>query len=468
MCAQVREPPPSVGPGAGAGRGRHRRGRAMAGAGRRMAWALLVVGALARGVYAGPLRLVEELLMSIGAGEASVTKMGSLAQAITAEATGFGGDLQALTEFVGHNAERDLQRWCRRQHWRSLLPDLYHFPMVKDGRGGVGRVDATRWALLPHEVFGQLHTAGREVFEYLFSQGTQNLEQWWREADALGGEWYENHPVIPQVPAAQRIPLGFHGDDAGAHGNDKVLVVTWGSVAVRLATLDTRIVFSMMKDSETWAPDSLHTLYTVLAWSFRALADGHYPSEDHEGKPFGQDHEPKRAKLAGRPLTSEGHRGVWAEMRGDWKFLKEALHLREHYGRPWLCHLCRAHKRIPGLSYTDFRREARHRRTRLTSAEWLMLALAAALVSPLLATPGFAVVRVLFDVMHCLDLGVYQVAIPSALAELTERPDVFDGPTLEQRLRQATRAYKTWCRENKVVSVARKLTKAWVEGPYPG
>ena len=53
-----------------------------------------------------------------------------------------------------------------------------------------------------------------------------------------------------RVAVAEVVPLGMHGDDAGGHGHDKVLVLTWGSVAVEGSTLDTRICFTMIRDGE--------------------------------------------------------------------------------------------------------------------------------------------------------------------------------------------------------------------------
>ena len=79
------------------------------------------------------------------------------------------------------------------------------------------------------------------------------------------------------------IPFGFHGDDAGVHGQEQVLVITWVSVVAKLPTLDSRIVFTMLKVASIWEDDTLETVYEVLRWSFQALSDGKFPECDHLG-----------------------------------------------------------------------------------------------------------------------------------------------------------------------------------------
>ena len=115
-------------------------------------------------------------------------------------------------------------------------------------------------------------------------------------------------------------------------------------------------------------PGSLHALLEVLVWSLQALAEGVFPRCDHKGREFSdglisgrgssladrqntrfspcrfwaesgssithvfrrsngpapglKGYEPKRAAVAGLPLAG-GFVGAWAELRGDWKFLKE-------------------------------------------------------------------------------------------------------------------------------------------------
>ena len=85
-----------------------------------------------------------------------------------------------------------------------------------------------------------------------------------------------------RVAVAEVVPLGMHGDDAGGHGHDKVLVLTWGSVAVEGSTLDTRICFTMIRDGEAVPGITREKFYKVLVWSFTALAAGVFPKRRRE------------------------------------------------------------------------------------------------------------------------------------------------------------------------------------------
>ena len=93
-------------------------------------------------------------------------------------------------------------------------------------------------ALLPHEFMHSIYHRSFELFEELFTGGPDNLREWWDQASAGGGTWIERHPVVHHQPdPCKRIPFGIHGDDAGAQGEETVLVVTWGGVAISLPTL---------------------------------------------------------------------------------------------------------------------------------------------------------------------------------------------------------------------------------------
>ncbi len=360
---------------------------------------LLAAGAMLAGGT-----LAEELLMGIGSGKLSVHRAAVLAAAqVTSGAAGV--DLRMLARMQGNNGERALHRWAKRQLWRGLMPEPFKFKVKKMGKGEQHGMptEAFHWALLPHEVFSNLAETAPDLWEFLFTGGRANLQAWWEAAAGAAGDWFVNHPVIQATPWFQRVPLGIHGDDAGMAGGEKVLVLSWGSVARDLGTLDSRLVFCMIRDSECVRTDTLQTVYQVLSWSFQALAAGVWPATDHTGQPFSAQDDAHRAAAAGRPLHPSGVRGAWAELRGDWKFIRECLHLARHYGCNEVCHLCMAHKRTRMYLYTDLGRQAYHRTTRVTHTVWMAAALAAALVSPLLMIPGFNIWRVYFDVMHMLE-----------------------------------------------------------------
>lgn len=416
-----------------------------------------------------PLDVLTVFLEKLGKGKMSVKDVAETAKAVHAYAGLH--EIKELAATAGQKSEARLHEWLHKAPWRKTLPELYEFDLLKAQKGpeaGTPKL-ARHAAILPHELFASLHAYGHPVFEGILTGGSENLQKWWAaEAEnAARCTWYDDHPARQGAPPELLVPVGMHGDDAGVQGQESVTVLTWGSVAVEGPTLDSRLIFCMLKESEAVKPHSLHKVLKVFTWSLTALAAGTFPIADEEGRAFGEDHHPARAAVAGKPLTSDGHRGCWAEMRGDWKFLHEALHTREFYGANECCHLCAAVKSGPEQRwFTNFAMDAELRSTRVTSKDY-MSAAATGTVSPLLGIPGFNIWRVQFDIMHTLDLGVLTHALPSALTELTATADVFPAKTREGRLAQATQSYQVWCKANKIASAAKKFTTRWCEGPYP-
>ena len=466
-----------------------------------------------RPATASDLDVTEALLMSIGAGDSSVAQVGKLAATLARRI----GD-RTLVQLACVR-ERDLHKWCARQPWHQSLPELYEFSMQKytAARGpdrGTALAVGMHSCILPHELFARVAAYSAELWQLLFGSAAE-LKEWWHAAAERARSTAHGSPWCAAAAAScsgHCVPIGIHGDDAGGHGNEKVTVVTWGSVAVARSTLDSRLVFTMLKGSDAPAEAGLRSILRVLTWSLNALAEGRWPAADESGRLFDANHHPERAKLAGHPLVQPALagfdrvdaavctdacpgaalpaaagdaarvvKGIWSEMRGDWKFLKEALGLKRHYGvHGNICHRCRAHNgRGRGclddnLLYTNFGREDHVRTTLENPATWVAAAMAAPNPSPLLHIRGFSIDRVFFDIMHCMDLGVFQHAVASALSELTgaaghglQAASIFPGADLNARLAAATVHYRSWCRDRRLERRAPKFTQRWVKGPWP-
>ena len=225
--------------------------------------------------------LLDQLLEQLGIGKGSCEKVAQLARAALRPAT---QGLQEVACIQSHNAERDLHRWAGRQAWSKLLPELYEFQLLLNNieDHGTSPGIANHYALLPHEVFNALHLNAPQLFKELFGTSDQ-LTEFWQHAQRTGGSWYTSHPIIASEPqASKRVPYALHGDDAGMHGHDQTLCITWGPVAgSRKTTLDTRIAFSMVKCHNILMPATTNDLYSVLRWSLDALGKGDFPDRDH-------------------------------------------------------------------------------------------------------------------------------------------------------------------------------------------
>ena len=450
---------------------------------------------MARGAADPRFTLAEELLLDLAAGRLHVSHVGRLAQARLGEG-GADGTTEVLARRKGTHAERDLHKWAETQAWRGCMPLPYSFsvPMVQHGEAVAG----VAHCLLPHELFATLGAAAPQVFEELF--GTpQDREEFWTqlcqttselpEEGARAAEhrrWLREHPAN-HVPPGQRVPVGLHGDGSEMHGGEKVLVVSWGGLCRHGPTLDTRLLFCALKESEMQKEDraTLFRAFSVLAWSFKAMCEGRHPAMDEEGVPFGPGHHPQRAALAGKPLVAVlGGRlcGAFCELRGDWQFLRDALHLKHHYSAKQVCHLCAATgTEDEALCYMDFSDNAPARATLVGHLPGGPTGWASKTpVSPLCEIPGFSIWRCMFDLMHTLELGLLQRVVPAALqgllgiapgrADEPEEESVWlPGRNLKARCAAATADYLAWCRRNKISSSSRvkRITPRWLRGQWP-
>ena len=419
-----------------------------------------------------PKNAAHELIRMLGTG-ADVTPTLDLAESIAA-----GRYQRALMESLGkiarknkytYNYERGLERWFRIQDFRVLTPDTYDFPVIMFGKSMLALKRVTQSCLLPHEWFGALH-AFPDLFADLFTGGDANLRHFGERS--RDSDWYQKHPVIPSAPLEMLIPLGLHGDDVGVYRKEKVLVMTWGPLAVGRHVLDTRLIFtgifvkSMVPDV-TW-----DEIQRVLTWSFKCLAMGTYPAADHNGKPFAADHHPARAALANQVIAG-GYLGVWGELRGDWKYLREALGLAASFATAaHVCHLCYANKKKRRLYYTQTRRS--HwtlRRTLLSHRGFLrrQRSFPGNTTGPMYDLPGFHIWQVWVDPLHAMDLGILQKLSASTLLELTDRRyEPYSRSTRTHRLLQAHEQYKEWCRAKGEQAVPPFNDKSWyAHGDYP-
>ena len=361
-----------------------------------------------------------------------------------------------------NNYERDLHRWVRRQHWANMLPEPYEFIVPIVQAGGSGTRNLLHGALLPHEFFASIYAGAPDLFKHLFLGEDGALEDFW--ARSQDTEWFRRHPVVQAVPDPRhRVPIGIHGDDVGVYWQDKVVVMTWGSVAVEILSVDTRILFSCIRCGDLIPEVSLAEIHKVLVWSFAALAAGRWPEQDHNGVPFTATHHPARWRRAAHVLAGP-YVGAWSEARGDWKYLMESLCLAAYWACNECCHLCRAHKKVKRLLYTQFTRTAYVRSTAYTNEQFTGWHRRRCVLQQI---PGFDIWRCWIDAMHTIDLGILQEAIPSALCELCKDDAIWHGGCLRLRMYRAWTDYRDWCKANDQESIAPRFeTQRIRPSPY--
>ena len=389
-----------------------------------------------------------ELLIMPCTGD-SVARMGRLASKIDRACSDVPQHVKEIGLIVGgNNPERDLHRWVHRQQWRQLLPELYNFEIAWT-QDGVHEEIREIACYLPHETVASM-AAFPKIFDKLVCPPTETNSFW--ENEQIRSKWFEKHPLREEImrDPTKAFPIGIHGDDAGAFQREKVLVLTWNAVAVSLTTLDSRILFIALSLLHTVANKTLPMVYRVLAWSINALQMGVHPYEDHLGQLFSKSHHPRRFAKRGMPLTAQNHRGVFSELRGDWKWQWESLMLEQFFNATRCCHLCRANKKIRRLMYTQFSRDAHLRKTHISFAKFRdSLAAEPEQRSWLTTIIGFTTWRCWVDCMHALDLGVYQIICACALVELVDEK-VWPAATKAISFTYAHSDYKQFCKEHKL------------------
>ena len=150
---------------------------------------------------------------------------------------------------------------------------------------------------------------------------------------------------------------------------------------------------------------TFQAVWQVLAWMFRALASGVWPSVDHRGEPWGDSRQHMyRASRAGSPLRFQG---ACTTKTGDWQWLKQALNLQgwsQLRAGSRLCWMCRA-TTVDAFTVTP----VAPWRSSLTSMDDILCPTTRdQFVSDFWSIPGVSLRTIKPDWMHCVDIGILQ------------------------------------------------------------
>jgi hypothetical protein len=250
----------------------------------------------------------------------------------------------------------------------------------------------------------------------------EDLPWWFGWSEEQGGFARELHQWSERVG----VPIGDHpwacialwGDSAPSFKRDSVYLLSW-----RLLNGQCRRRFwvacfgkSQMCKCGCYGRHTLQSIFSVLAWSMRALMAGEYPAVDHLNREFPAGS--YRAQLAGKPLQM---RGAVITKVGDWQWLKSALNLTGWQGegeQQRICWMCQASKKGP-IDPFDSTAEAAWRRTRTDNTDyWQEAREDGKYVSPIFELPGFRIEYCRPDFMHTCCLGVVQKCSGSVMWQL--------------------------------------------------
>ena len=273
----------------------------------------------------------------------------------------------------------------------------------------------------------------------------RDRRQYWREAERE--PWYCDHPAREHGTPELIVPLQLHGDDVAVRKGLIGLTALVMSLSSPLASAfhDLLLIISLILKGVT--SDALQIFYKTLAWSFGVLSTGKWPESDQNGSSW--PHGTYRQKLAGSWLAAahgSGYIAYVTDCLGDWKFVKEAWLLPQHFNKDACCVHCDASRNPHNENWiADVRPGAFDRRRRRTAADYL----ATFTTPPPLSTlPGWHLLMLLVDFMHTDHLGCTQWLIGNTLVILCESMPQCRGKwevRMNFNLRILWREYRRWC-----------------------
>ena len=188
--------------------------------------------------------------------------------------------------------------------------------------------------------------------------------------------------------------------------------------------------------------------YSVMRWSFAALASGTMPAVRHDGQAWLKTDAFRKAKSNQVLLV----KGCLAEFRSDWKYLKEAFRFPQHNELAGICFLCRARP----VDIPDVGLQAGWRSQPLD--HWSLLhriAQQGHSLCPLFGCPGFRSSCCKLDWLHIADQGVTADFLGNLLYYLVDK---MAGPTKEMRCQNLFLEIEQWYQLFRVTARFDNLT----------
>ena len=131
-------------------------------------------------------------------------------------------------------------------------------------------------------------------------------------------------------------------------------------------------------------------------------------------------------------------------LKGDWKWLVQALNLVRSPSSDMICPFCHAGK--THMLFTNVREDAPWANTLFSTAPWEVY-------PNLMQIKYFRLEMVVFDLMHVWHLGCGRDIAGTCIKELTKAKILF-GNQIGERLQSAYQSLKSWAREhNKTLAI---------------
>ena len=248
------------------------------------------------------------------------------------------------------------------------------------------------------------------------------------------------------------IPLGLHGDGVPHQKQGSVEVLSWNFLGVP----ESERMLCAIAEKKFCSPKTVESMLEIIAWSFRCLFTGKWPSARHDGTPFTKDDKWRQGK-ASQNLPGKS---VLMQVRGDWAWYKDIFHFPA-WSNLAICWRCAADKE--SCDYKDFSPDAKWRSRRTSPDQfWSNMRRNGVTPSCLFSLPGFTLEMVTIDALHAADLGVVQDAIGNVLWEYVHSPQC-PGSNLADKVKQTWLDLKEYYKAMQSPSRLQGLTKAMIK-----
>ena len=260
--------------------------------------------------------------------------------------------------------------------------------------------------LLPHGLFSALFHSYKEAWNSMIVPNVSRIKEFW-DLQVLHPA-YANHPILAsnEVFRSKLIPLSLHGDGTPVIGIGKIwsrqlTTWSWNSLLGKGRTKSMQLQIWSMFD-QTSSATTLKEYWAIVAWSFKALQLGKWPSEDHKGCKFPSSS--AAGKRAGTWLA-EGYAGILWTLVGGLEYLTQYLKLPHYCSKSSPCAPCRCKGDYSDASWRDCRPTAAWVGMQWSPEAWQDRS-SCDLFNLL---PGLTAVATAYDFMHSKYLGTDMV-----------------------------------------------------------
>jgi hypothetical protein len=262
--------------------------------------------------------------------------------------------------------------------------------------------------------------------------------------------------IKASMSESQVIALGLWGDGCPCNWDrsESIEVVSLNFPGIEQWN-NLRMPLTVISKKYLTVGNTFDDIMDVIAWSFRMMTVGNYPTRRHDESPF-RVQDTKRTKLAGKPL---GFTAALVEVRGDWMFLSDVFRLPAWNTKAGCCFKCT----VTPETINQCGLDAPWRTSRLDHFKCVeRMVLQGKALSPLLSVPYFSMDIFMIDWLHCADHGVAADFLGNVFLMLLSK---CEGRTLKIRCANLWLKIQDWYRRHEVKDCLEQLKLSMIRQP---